>query len=494
MTLPEAKVQQHWWHDRALVALLVLFVLVLPFVTQRIYASDEIKYFAYTHSLFFDHDLDFSNDYLHWYQVDPVKFKAIYTDLYNTREPLTGLPTNEAPIGTGLLWLPSYALTHAGLSVAHALGFFTNVPADGWSQPYITAVCLTSYIFGCLGLLLCYSLAKSYFGRRTAAVAVVVIWLSTPLVFYMVIAPPWSHATSLLAVTLFIWYWDRTRSEEGRKLYQWALLGALGGVMMLVREQDALFLVIPFIEAVVAVWKNVGRRRTRDEGRRTNGNSQPSTRNHQLGIINWLFGLVLMGVAAFVVFIPQLVTYRVVTGRFEPSKVVADKFNMTSPNFFNVLISPEHGMIPWTPVIAVALCGMFFFWRYDKLFTSALLISLVLQVYLAGSFLTWQSASSFGQRRFINSTIIFVLGAAAIISWAVSNGVPKWLVGGVAALFIAWNAGLLMQYALWCSPQRQGLDWSVVLRGQLDIPFKAFGLLRDFVFDRAKFYRSTPQC
>ena len=68
-----------WWNDRALLSLLVLFVVVMPFVTQRIYASDEIKYFAYTHSLFFDHDLDFSDDYLHWYtDVDPVKFLAIY--------------------------------------------------------------------------------------------------------------------------------------------------------------------------------------------------------------------------------------------------------------------------------------------------------------------------------------------------------------------------------------------------------------------------------
>src|SRR5262249_4052313 len=150
-----------------------------------------------------------------------------------------------------------------------------------------------------------------------------------------------------------------------------------------------------------------------------------------------LLGLILMGITAFIVFIPQLVTYRVVTGRFQPSKVVADKFTMTSPNFLNVLFSPEHGMIPWTPVIAVALLGMFIFWRYDKLFTSALLISLLLQVYLAGSFLTWQSASSFGQRRFINSTVIFVLGAAALISWAIANGVPKWLVGGIAALFVA---------------------------------------------------------
>ena len=137
---------------------------------------------------------------------------------------------------------------------------------------------------------------------------------------------------------------------------------------------------------------------------------------------------------------------------------------------------------------------MILFWRRDKLFTSALLISLLLQVYIAGAFLTWQSASSFGQRRFINSTVIFVLGAAALISWALAKGVPKWFVGGVAALFVAWNAELLMQYALWCSPQRQGLDWNVVLQGQLEMPSKAFGLVRDFIFDRAKFYRSTPKC
>jgi hypothetical protein len=472
----EAARRPRWWHDRALVALLALFVVLLPLVTQRIYASDEIKYFAYTHSLFFDHDLDFSNDYLHWYNVDPVKFQAIKDDLYNTREPLTGLPTNEAPIGTGLLWLPSYALAHVVTLAARALG--ADVAADGWSQPYITAVCLTSYIFGCLGLLLCYSLSRSYFGRRLSAVAVVAIWLSTPLIFYTVIAPPWSHATSLLAVTLFIWYWQRTRRVEGRSLREWALLGALGGVMMLVREQDVLFLVIPLVEALVACWTAL---RTQAE-------------SWAVILRRWIPGMAAMGLSAFILFIPQLIAYKVITGRFEPSRVVSGKFTWTSPNFLNVLFSPEHGMIPWTPAIGVALLGMVLFWKRDRLFAAALMIALLLQVYIAGSFLTWQSASSFGQRRFINSTVIFVLGAAALISWALAKGVPKWLVGGVAALFVAWNAGLLMQYALWCSPQRQGLDWNTVLRGQLEIPFKALGLLRDFIFDRAKFYRSTPKC
>jgi hypothetical protein len=464
--------------NRPLLLLIAIFVLLAPLATRRIYASDEIKYYAYTHSLFFDGDLDFGNDYLHWYEVDPVKFEKIKTDLYETREPLTGLPTNEAPIGTGLLWMPSYVLAHVYSLAAQALGF--DVEADGWSDPYIAAICLTSYLFGCLGLLLCWSIARTYFGRRLAAFGVVVVWFSTSLIFYTVIAPPWSHATSLLVVTLFIWYWHRTRLREGqaRTLVQWGILGALGGLMMLVREQDALFFAIPGVEALVAlvaIWRGRSADWARRAARLTLG-----------------FGVML--VAALVAFIPQLIAYRVITGRFGPSQVVAGKFTFTSPNFFNVLFNPEHGLVLWTPVVAVCLGGMLLFWRRDRLFAGALMLAFLFQVYIAGSFLTWQSASSFGQRRFINCTLIFVLGACALIAWAMSRGVPRWAIAGVGALFVFWNAGLLMQYALWCSPQRQGLDWAMVLKGQIEIPLKAPGLVWDFLFNRPRFYRSLPLC
>lgn len=476
----------NWLGARPLFCLIILFLLMAPLATRRIYASDEIKYYAYTHSLFFDGDLDFSNDYLHWYDLDPVKFLAIKTDLYETREP-TGLPTNEAPIGTGLLWMPSYAVAHLLTLGARAIGF--DVKADGWSDPYIAAVCLTSYLFGCLGLLLCWSIAAHYFGKRLAAFAVVVIWFSTSLIFYTVIAPPWSHATSLLVVTLFIWYWHRTRPAGGklRSWGQWVLLGLLGGLMMLVREQDALFLVIPGIEVLVAL----ARLRTVDRRPSTAGGGSASLARQAAGLV---VGLALMGFAAAVAFIPQLIAYKVLTGNFGPSKVVSGKFTFTSPNAFNVLFNPEHGLILWTPIVGVALLGMVLFWKRDRVMVGALMLAFVLQVYIAGSFLTWQSASSFGQRRFINCTLIFVLGACALIAWALSKGVPKWLVVGVASLFVLWNAGLLMQYALWCSPQRQGLDWAVVLKGQLEIPFKAPRLVWDFLFNRPSFYRSLGQC
>ncbi len=462
--------------NRPLLALVLLFVAMAPLVTQRIYASDEIQYFAYTHSLFFDHDLDFSDEYLHFYNSDKVKFADIYRDLYNKHEPATGLPINVAPIGTGLFWLPFYALAHVLALSASALG--ANVAADGYSQPYIVAICLASYLYGCLGLLLCYALASRVFGKAIGALAVVTMWLATPVIFYTVIAPPWSHATSLLVVTLFLWLWHRTRRPEGRTPKEWALLGLSAGAMMLVREQDALFLVVPILD--FGFW-------ILDFGLTVDANPKSKIQNQ-------LLGLVLMGITASITFIPQLIAYRVITGHFGPSKVVSGKFTWTSPNFLNVLFSPEHGLIPWTPVLALGLAGLVLLWRKDRVLTAALTLAFLLQVYVAGSFLTWQSASSFGQRRFINCTLIFVLGFAALVAWALSNGLPKWAVGLVIALFVAWNAGLLMQYALWCSSQRQALDWATVLKGQADMIVRAPSLLWDFLTDRKKFYRATRGC
>ena len=378
---PGSRLSTAWRQDKALLALLVLFAALAPLATHRIYASDEIQYFAYTRSLFFDGDLDFSNEYLHFYEADPVKFQAIYDDLYNKREPLTNLPLNVAPIGTGLFWMPAYALAHGVAVAAGSLG--VRVQADGFSQPYISAICLTSYLLGCAGLLLCYSLARRYFGRRVSAVAVSALWLSTPLIFYTVVAPPWSHATSLFTVTLFLWYWDRTRRSEGRTWREWALLGGAAGLMMLVREQDALFLVVPAVEAVVSVVRGLGA-----EGRSHDGGLRAVGR--------WAGGMALMGLVSAVVFIPQLLAYRVITGAFGPSKVVAGKFTWTAPNFLNVLFSPEHGLITWTPVVLVALAGLPFLWLRDKVLTLAVGLAFLLQVYVAGSFLTWHSAGSVG--------------------------------------------------------------------------------------------------
>src|SRR5574337_514278 len=70
---------------------------------------------------------------------------------------------------------------------------------------------------------------------------------------YMYFNPSWSHAHSAFAVSLFLWYWHRTRGKRTPR--QWALLGACSGLMLDVYYPNAVFLLIPLLEALTAYWR-----------------------------------------------------------------------------------------------------------------------------------------------------------------------------------------------------------------------------------------------
>ena len=60
------------------VALVLLFLASLPAVTARLYASDEIEYFSYLRSLWFDHDLSFQNEYQYFYDRDIARAERFH--------------------------------------------------------------------------------------------------------------------------------------------------------------------------------------------------------------------------------------------------------------------------------------------------------------------------------------------------------------------------------------------------------------------------------
>ncbi len=489
--------------DRGLLVLLLLLLGGLPLVTTRIYASDEIKYFAYLHSLTFDRDLDFTNDYQHWIdsacrndQPNKPSTKCVQLHTLLKTNPTTGLPINEAPIGTALFWAPAFALAHGGVLLAQALGM--RVAGDGYSQPYISAVCYASYLYGWLGLLLGYRLLRRLFDPFSALVAVLTVWLGTSAFFYMVITPPWSHAVSLFTVALFTTVWWTSRRPAGRRPREWALLGFCAGAMMLVREQDALFLALPAVETLFRLWTMFRRRPTRSlpaaPGRAGTQATSPAAdstaRARPAEIRNAVVGWTILLTGAVITFIPQLIAYRVLGGRFGPSSTVGDKLNWLSPHALGVLVSPAYGLLPWAPVIAVALLGLLILARRDRELALALTLAFLAQVFIAGAFSTWQGKSSFGQRRFVNCTVLFAVGVGAALAWAQERGVRRsWLVA-LGVLALAWEGGLVVQYALWSSAQRQaGLSWPGILADQIGLPLRLPQIAWQFLTHRSAFFK-----
>ncbi len=222
---------------REILAVLLGFLLTLPFITTRIYASDEVQYFAWLRSLTFDRDVNFQNEYQYFYDAGVAR-DTLFHETFLERTNEAGRPENYGPMGSAILWAPFYA-------VGHLVARVTGAPADGFSQPYISAVAYGSAVYGVLAVMLSAAIARRVVGRGIAAS--LVVCFGSPLIFYIYIAPPMSHANSAFAVALFLWVWLRVRER-------WtpgglALLGVTGALMAMVRDQDLFFIAGPALDA-----------------------------------------------------------------------------------------------------------------------------------------------------------------------------------------------------------------------------------------------------
>lgn len=472
--------------DPGLLVLLVLFLALLPLSTPRIYATDEVQYFVYLRSLYFDRDLDFSNEYAYFAAEglandDPAVFNALLRDNPDDPplNPETGKFRNVAPIGASLMWAPGFVLADLGVRVAN--GFGATIATDGYAAPYIWAVCFMSALYALLGLMLTYRLARRFAGVFTAALATITVWLATPLVFYTYIAMPWSHATAFFLVALFLmlWLqdWRRPLGERfaRRSLWRWALLGIVGGLMASTREQLGLLLIMPAAEGLVAYARLLGKGRLGTLGQLLAGH---------LTFLVWL------GIALT----PQLLTYQVLNGRPLPSTTVTDKLGASawvSPHFLDTLIDPRHGAFLWSPVIPIGLIGLAWLARRDWLLAALLALGFLAQTYINGTFgSTWHLSGSFGFRRLIECTPIFVLGLATLLEW-LKPRVGAWPLLLAACVLVYWNVGLIAQWTVVRPEMRKGLIWEGMLRYQfVDVPRQVIEKAYVLMFDRCRLVRN----
>jgi hypothetical protein len=445
--------------------LVALFVLTLPLVTPKIRGADEIEYFSYLRSLAFDLDLDFGNEYRRFYEADPAGLAGFKDTFLDLREPGTGRHINFAPLGSALLWSPFYLLAHLGTLAARALG--AAVPADGFSAPYVAAVCYGSAVYGFLGLLLVHDMLRRFggFPEPAASWTVAALWLATPVLYYMTLAPAFSHACSLFAVALLLWLTLRAR-ERGTWTRDAAAIGAASGLAALVREQDVLFLAVP--AGLVAA--EALRRRTPLPG---------------------LAHLAVMAAAAVAAFLPQLLAYRVLNGSWGPSRMVARKMTWWSPHFLEVLFDPAHGLYAWSPLLLVASAGLVAAVARRRGWVPALLgVALLLQVWINGSVESWTQAGAFGSRRFVGATPVFAWGLAGALAWLLARRGPG-AAAAVVAVFVWWNASLMVQFGLRLM-DRQRLEWpQVAVRQVTDVPPRIGRTAWLFFTDRERLVREA---
>jgi hypothetical protein len=376
----------------AVVCLLAFLVTIpLPRVDGQLLGADGFGYFVYLPSVVIDHDLDLTNQYATLLPHGPIP---------STERTSTGLLANPWPVGAALLWLPFFLLAHVLAIGLHGLG--AGIRLDGCGYWYQTFVIAGNIGYGGAALLMAYGVAHRVSAPASALWATVLVGFAGNLVYYLTAEASMAHAVSAFAVSLFFLAWMRMRGRPG--IMPAAALGACVGLIALVRQQDVLLATVPLGGHLIGCWRAGHAQRAR------------------LPVLSWFRDALVMGLAALLVYSPQMLVSHVIYGAWWslPQLYASQwgdlpRFAWSSPHFIDVLVSARRGLLAWHPVFAIALLGIVPLWRHDRTFAAAVLLGVVAEAYLLGCWFDWWQGRAFGARAFISCLPLFTAALAALV-------------------------------------------------------------------------------
>ncbi|MCB0790567.1 MAG: hypothetical protein H6595_14475 [Flavobacteriales bacterium] len=312
--------------------------------------------------------------------------------VYDYRIRVDDRTVNKYFIGTALCESPFFL-------AAHAWTLLTNGDADGFAKPYVVAVNIAAIFFVLLGLwaiddlLLCEGIDAGW--RSTVVVAML---LGTPLVYYSVVAPGMSHAYSFGLCSLFVR--NILRWSDGPLRWRLLVLGALLGLIVLVRPVNALILIT--VPLFLGSWARVRTflDRTVRQG--------PWT-------------LMAMVLFAGVVGI-QALYYHAATGKWWVDTYPGEGFVWSDPHILDMLFSYRKGLFVYSPVLLLATAGLVPMARRSVLRTGAWITVFLGITYVLSSWWNWWYGGSFGQRAWSEYLVLFALPLA----YALQHSTGHW--------------------------------------------------------------------
>ncbi|MEW6365585.1 MAG: glycosyltransferase family 39 protein [Acidobacteriota bacterium] len=357
--------------------------------------GDGAYYYAFLRSSLMDRDLNFRNE---------LGYYASQSDSVSDCEVngATGLVSNPFSIGPAILWSPFFL-------IGHGYAWTTGAAVDGYSAPYEAAVILGTQVYAALGILLTMGVVRRVVGAHAPLWSVLGLWLASPLVEYFRFAASMSHAHSVFAVSLFLYLYVKVESDQRPR--DWIALGIAGGLVFLVRWQDATFCLLP----LVALFRG---KRLRD------------------AVAD---GYLYAG-SFFLVALPQLMVFKVLYGGWVTVPQGSGFVGILPRYIWHVLFSTNHGLLTWHPVFVLCLGGLA--WGAARRLRQhrLLLVGLLLQLYVNASITQWWAGHSFGARRFLGCFALFAVGIATTMNWRALQGRR-----GHAVIF----ALCVLNYALW---------------------------------------------
>ncbi len=433
------------------IAFIVGFILLFK---PWLHGIDSPGYYAWVRSVVIDGDIDVKSELLRYWE-----------NSHRVVESPTGYTYNMYAVGCAVLWLPFFLVGHGLTLLAQGAGW--DLAADGYSSLYIWCVSLGSCLYGLAAILLTFQILREHFSKSVSLAALIGVWFSSTLVFYMYSSPLMSHANDTFAFALFALL--SKRGLETMNCRRILAMGAAAGLCALIRQQNAI-LVFPALGLLAWI--------------RMRSSRGLPVKHRVLFIVR---DAALFSVAWWAAFSPQVAIWRVVYGKWIVTNPFYLEVELGFHPFqfatFGVLFSTGNGLFTFTPLLLFGVAGLFLGLRRRTVDVNTLLtLAFLLQLYLVSSVTFWATSGP-GARYFTNLAPAFALGLGRIIE-ILRKRFQLSKICVVLACFIAWQLILIVRYSLRDIPRSGSIPLDELLIGQFTAIPKYFFRIIEVLLSR----------
>jgi hypothetical protein len=337
----------------------------VKWTTGDVIVHDIAKYYSYLPAAFYEKDLSLS------FLYDSIN-RDQETKFYAPNRSENGATIIKMSAGMAFTYLPFFLM-------ADGYARLFNYPVDGFSEPYQFAVQFGTLVYYLIGLFFLKKILESLFERRVVTLALFCITFSTHVFYYLTLAAGLSHIIGFTVSCIFIVY---TLKWHDTPTFRFSLiLGLCLGFLALVRPINVLFGIFFVLYGVTGL--------------------RSFSEKLRLFLRNWLYILV-VAMSAFVIFLPQMIYWKVLTGHFLYNSYVGEGFYFLKPHILEAIFGFRKGWLIYTPVMVFGILGFVPLYQRHRVWFLPVLMLFVIYVYVVFSWWCWWYGGSFGQRVLID--------------------------------------------------------------------------------------------
>ena len=318
--------------------------------------GDALGYYMYLPAFFIHHDLnDLRTSMLAKYKhADPGKIINNVAPGLNAeaRPAPNGHPVIKYSMGVAVLQAPFFL-------IAHFLAGILRQPQDGFSMIYMYAIQISMILYVLLGFLVLIFILERSFSDTVIAWVIITIGLATNLYCLASYNEPMCHAYLFFLYAVLLYAVIRYYATFS--LWILLFIGFCCGMITLTRANEVYVVIIPLLWGL---------------------GSRNDVKQRLALIMSRIPSFIGVAFVFLLCLLPQIIYWKMVSGHFLYYSYGDEKFSFLHPHIIDGLFSFGNGWLAYSPIMYMAIIGIWFAYRRGDASIAPLLVFLPLHIYV----------------------------------------------------------------------------------------------------------------